>query len=89
MDTRCAVTIAKFLGLPFTKLRKPIAIKAYNSHRGKAVTHYLQCTLALDGRRLVNVPFLVLDLGNHDLILGSLWFAHFDVKPDLRRRRLE
>jgi len=88
MDTRCAVTTAKFLGLPFERLKKPIAIKGYDGHRGKAVTHYLRCTLAIDNRRLVRVPFLVLDLGNHDLILGALWFAHFDVMPDLRRRRL-
>ena len=31
----------------------------------------------------------MLDLGNHDLILGSRWFKYYDVKPDLRRRRLE
>jgi hypothetical protein len=89
MDTRCALSSVKFLRTPLKKLRQPIAIKGYDGRKGKNVTHYLECTLTLDGRRLVAVPFLVLDLGNHNLILGSQWFAHYDVKPDLQRRRLE
>ena len=31
----------------------------------------------------------MLDLGNHDLILGLQWFEYYDVKPDLRRQRLK
>ena len=88
IDIRCTVTIAKFLGLPFERLKKLIAIKGYDGHRGKAVTHYLRCTFAIDNRRLVRVPFLVLDLGNYNLILSALWFTYFDVMPDLRRCRL-
>ncbi len=89
MDTRCAMASAKFLGVPLRKLQDPIAIKGYDGREGRAVTHFLECTLTIDGRRLTLVPFLVLDLGNHDLILGSQWFEYYDVKPDLRRRRLE
>src|SRR5689334_19097382 len=89
IDTHCATTVAKFLGVPLRKLANPIAIKGYNGKVGSSVTHYLQCTLVVDGRRLPENPFLVLDLGNHDVILGSMWFAHHDIKPDLRRRCLE
>ena len=41
IDTHCTVTTAKFLGLPFKRLKKLIAIKGYDRHRGKAVIYYL------------------------------------------------
>ena len=72
IDIHCTVTIAKFLGLPFKRLKKLITIKGYNRYRGKAVIYYLRCTLTIDNQRLVRVPFLVLDLSNYDLILRAL-----------------
>jgi hypothetical protein len=44
--------------------------------------------LVINGRRLIEVLFLILDLGNHDMILRAKWMAYFDVQPDLRRRKL-
>ena len=41
IDTYCAVTTAKFLGLSFKRLKKLITIKGYDRHRGKAVIYYL------------------------------------------------
>ena len=84
----CAIAISKFLKSYLTPLLSSIAIKGYDGKKGKEVTHFLKCTLVIDGRRLTKLPFLVLNLGNYDLILGSLWFEHYDVKPDMRRRRL-
>ena len=73
----------KFLGVPLKKLQDLIAIKGYNSREGRVVTHFLECTLIINNQQLTLVPFLVLDLGNHDLILGSQWFKYYNVKPDL------
>ena len=42
----------------------------------------------IDGFRLPKIPFLILDLGNQDVILGDAWMAHFDVLPDLRYKKL-
>ena len=72
IDIYYTITIAKFLGLLFERLKKLITIKGYNRHRGKAVIHYLQYTLTIDNQRLVRVPFLVLDLSNYNLILSTL-----------------
>ncbi len=71
MDTRYVMASAKFLGVPLRKLQDPITIKGYDGREGRVVTYFLEYTLTIDSRRLTLVPFLVLDLGNHDLILGS------------------
>src|SRR6266536_4343350 len=71
MDTCCVMASVKFLGVPLRKLQDPIAIKGYDGREGRVVTHFLEYTLTINGRRLTLVPFLVLDLGNYDLILGS------------------
>ena len=41
IDTYYNITIAKFLGLSFKRLKKLITIKGYNRYRGKAVIYYL------------------------------------------------
>jgi hypothetical protein len=88
IDTRCAKAITTFLGTPLLLLESSIRIRGYDGQAKQRVSHYLLCNLVVDQRRLPQVPFLVLDLGNHDLILGSDWFSYYDVKPDMRRRKL-
>jgi hypothetical protein len=70
IDTYYVVASVKFLGVPLIKLHNPITIKGYNSYKGRVVTHYLEYTLTINRRQLTLVPFLVLNLGNHDLILS-------------------
>ena len=50
MDTCCTMASAKFLGVPLRKLQDPIAIKGYNGRQGRAVTHFLECTLTINSR---------------------------------------
>jgi hypothetical protein len=88
INTHCALDISKFLGLQAYRLEKPIGAKGYDGRQGQSITHVLVCDLMIDNRRLKDVPFLMLDLGNHDIILGAKWMAYFDILPDLRRRRL-
>jgi hypothetical protein len=83
MDTYYVVASTKFLGVPLKKLQDPITIKGYNSREGRVVIHFLEYTLTINSRQLTLVPFLVLNLGNHDLILSSQWFKYYDVKLDL------
>ena len=79
LDTRCAKDVLKFLGCKATRLDRPIVAKGYDGVRGNPITHYLLVDLVIDGRRLIEVPFLILDLGNHDMILRAKWMAYFNV----------
>ncbi|KAI0990962.1 hypothetical protein K3495_g17225, partial [Podosphaera aphanis] len=60
----------------------------YNGVPGRIITHFAVFTMQIDGHTLTQIPFLILDLGNQDVILGDGWMAHFDVLPDMRNRRL-
>jgi hypothetical protein len=70
IDTACAIDTAKFLDIKATQLKEPIAVKGFNSKRGHTVTYILTLHLSIDGRQQTNIPFCILDLGNHNIILG-------------------
>ncbi|KAI1002534.1 hypothetical protein K3495_g5666 [Podosphaera aphanis] len=72
---------------PYT-LAKPITPKGYNGVPGRIITKFVVFTMKIDGHTLDQTPFLVLDLGNQDVILGDGWMAHFDVLPDRKNRKL-
>jgi hypothetical protein len=88
LDTSCAKDVMKFLGCEAICLDRPIIAKGYNGVRGHPITHYVLIDLVINRRRLVEIPFLILDLGNHDMILGAKWMAYFDIQPNLKRRKL-
>lgn len=88
MDFRCFEDISRFMPLKRKELAHPIRAKGFDGKVAKPITHYIQVDLVIDGRRLARVPFCLLDLGSYDIILGSKWMSHFDVLPDIRRRKL-
>jgi hypothetical protein len=79
LDTKCAKKISKFLNTPFEKLERTVPIKGYNGRMGKPIESILWIHLRINGRRQYNVPFLVIDLGHHDVILGRKWLAYLDL----------
>ena len=89
MNMCYTIASTKFLGVPLRKLQDPIAIKGYDSCQGRVVTYFLECTLIINSRQLTQVPFLVLNLGNYNLILGLQWFKYYNVKPDLCCQQLK
>ena len=76
------------LDAPFVPLVHPIFPKGYDGASGKAITHVILFNMLIDGYLLKQQPFLVLDLGNQDAILGDGWMDYYDVLPDMRNRRL-
>jgi transposase InsO family protein len=87
LDTLCAIDMAKFLGIKAQRLPTAINVKGYDGKTGNSITHILRLHLTIDGRRQYNVPFLILDLGSHDCILGRKWFEYFNVLIDAKERR--
>ena len=80
--------IANFLNLTPQPLVRPITTKGFDGQHGKPVTHFLMLHLSIDGQRQQDIPFLILDLGNHDVILGLKWMSYFNVWLNPRDRRL-
>ena len=48
----------------------------------------LQIYLCINGRRQYNIPFLITDLKNHNIILGRKWLAYLGLQLDIQSRRL-
>jgi hypothetical protein len=88
LNTAFAIETAKFLNVKAKRLKQPIAVKGFSGKGDHVITHYIKFTLTIDGRRQVDIPFCILNLGNHDVILGAKWMAYFDVQSDLRREKL-
>jgi hypothetical protein len=88
MNTLCAIDIAKFLNVKAKRLVRPIHIKGFDGRSGKAISHVLSLNLSIDGQRQEEIPFLILDLGTHDVILGLKWMSYFNVWLNPRDKRL-
>jgi len=88
LDTRCARKISEFLNTHIETLEKPVPVKGYNGQMGKPITSVLRVHLRVNGRRQYNMPFLVTDLGNHDVILGRKWLSYLNLWLDARNRQL-
>jgi hypothetical protein len=87
INTSCAVDAAKFFDTKVIRLKDPCPVRGYDGKPGKA-THVIILHLRVDGRRQKNVPMLILDLGQQDLILGRKWFEEHDIWMDIKNRRL-
>lgn len=88
LDRGISARICSKLGIVPIALPRPITPKGYDGVNGRIITHFIVTTLCIDGYTLTQIPFLILDLGNQDAILGDAWMAHFDVLPDLRHQKL-
>jgi hypothetical protein len=44
--------------------------------------------LTLDRRKIYNVPFLVLPLKSHDIIIGKSFLKYFEISPSVVKRSL-
>ena len=84
-----AIRVASYSGAQLQRLPVPVVPAGYRGKREKAITHLVCFNLTLDSRTLPRIPFLILELGNVDIILGFTWLSYFNIKVDASRRVLE
>ena len=70
LDTRCTTDIAKFCGIQPQRLEREIYTKGYDGRQSTSIQFYIIVHLLLDNRELFNIPFLILDLDNYNIILS-------------------
>lgn len=88
LNTHRATEIAEFLRIPIQQLDQPSRTKGFDGQPGPPITHVVVLHLWIGGRRFLNQPFLILDLGQHDMIVGRKWFMDQDVWLDVKNHRL-
>ena len=74
-----AIEAAKFFNITVVRLKNPCPVRGYNGEPGNAVTHIIIFYLVVNGRRQLNIPILILDLGQHDLIFRRKWFKFYNI----------
>lgn len=88
INTPVAIDVAKLFQTTVVPLNSDCRIRGYDGKTEERVTHAIILHLAVDGRRQANVPMLIANLGQHDMILGRKWCEQHDIWLDVRNRRL-
>ena len=88
IDTKKAIELARFYNIPTEPLRQPAKTRGFNGSDGPQITHAIKLHLIVGGRQFLNQTFLILNLGQHEAIIGRRWFAEHDVWLDVRNQRL-
>ena len=88
INTEFAVQVAKFCQTPAIRLQEVCYVKGYDGKTKEPVTHVIFLDLRIDGRQFKEVPLLIADLGNHEIILGRKWLAEQDIWLDVKNRRM-
>lgn len=83
-----ATELSKFLNIQPTRIPKSLSIQGYDGKKATTVSHALIIHLTIDKRRQTNIPFYILDLGSHDIILGLRWMDYFNIWLNPRQKRL-
>ena len=89
LDSEFALDLCQTFNLKPKRLPQTITPKGFNGKRGSPITQYLSFTIEIDGRRIYNLPMLIVELGSHDIIIGRNFFDYFHVLIDIHHRRLQ
>jgi transposase InsO family protein len=89
IDSRFASDLCRTLGLKPQQLPHSIYPKGYDGSRGSPITQYLLFNIEIDGRRIYNLPMLIVGLGSHDVIIGKNFFDYFRILIDVHHQRLQ
>ena len=88
INTPSTLALSKALSIPIEKLLQPIFVQGFSGADAPPITQVVRFHICIDWRRMYNVPFLVTNLGGHNLILGRKWMSYLGVSLDVRRRRI-
>jgi hypothetical protein len=87
INTKLAQLAERFLGVELQPLPLPCTVRGFDGKPAKSAKKYIEVLLLIN-RRSINVPIIILNLGDYNIILGRKWAAHVNVLVDYRRRRL-
>jgi hypothetical protein len=83
-----AVKLAKRFNIPTEPLNGDYRVTGFDGKNTTQLSHAIMLDIIVDGRHQGKVPFLIVPIGQHDMILGALWCAQNNVLIDCRHRML-
>lgn len=88
LNSKIASSISVALRQPIRKLPYQVMVRGFKDQISSSVTHYIRLHLKIDGRKILNCPFVILDLGAQDCIIGLRWLKRFRIMLDTDRLRM-
>jgi predicted aspartyl protease/transposase InsO family protein len=88
LDRPFALRLAKSLDVKVEPLPFSVPIKGFNEQITSKANQFIRLHLSIDGRRISNCPFVLLPLGQQDMIIGRKWLKHFRIMVDSSKGRL-
>ena len=79
IDSRFVSDLCCTLGMKFQQLPHPIYPKGFDGKKGSPITQYLLFNIEIDGRRIYDLPMLIVRLGSHDMIISRKFFSDFRI----------
>ena len=70
INIKKAIKLACFHNISTNLLENIIEIKEFNKAAGPQITHTIKLHLIIGGQQYLNQPFLILNLGQHKVIIG-------------------
>ena len=87
-DNTFVANAEQFLGTERQPLSQPCSVRGYDGQSRQEITHLIHLTLEIAGHVQKNIPFLILELKGHDLILGKKWLANSNALLDCKEERI-
>lgn len=88
LNSAIARTISSSLQVPIRRLPFKITVKGFQDQVQTRVNQYIRLHLSIDGRKVYNCPFVIMDLGSQDCIIGIKWLRRFQLQLDTVRNRI-
>jgi len=88
IDADLAVDLARTWNRKLYKLPFTCGTRTFDGKPGPELSHVILLHFHLDGRRYLNTPMILADLGQHQMIIGRKWLANQDVWLDVKNREL-
>ena len=88
LNSRVASSLSKSLHVPIQKLPYRIMVKGFSDRIRTPVDRYIRLHMKIDGRVFRNCPFVVMDLGSQDCIIGLKWLKRFKLHLNTELNRI-
>jgi hypothetical protein len=82
MDEAFTQHVERFLGIKRRKLTYEGTVRGFDGRSRQTISYILYVTLEVEGRSQQNIPFLLLKLKGHDIIVGKKWLAESEALLD-------
>ncbi|OJD23554.1 hypothetical protein ACJ73_05087, partial [Blastomyces percursus] len=85
---RLAEQVARRFGIQVVKLDTPVGVIGFDGKPSGQASYVIGLHFQIAGRRFQKLPFLVLDTGKQDLIVGRKFLEQHDIWLDVRNHQM-